>query len=49
MQVNNCNNCVFFLNCPCGYSFHNAACLMLAKSITDDNENFIEGENNETN
>lgn len=31
MILNNCIECLYNGNCPCGYSFHNAACLILAK------------------
>lgn len=29
MSSYTCNNCIFCRNCPCGYSWNNAACLII--------------------
>lgn len=31
MSLLNCNDCYYQKECPCGYSFHNAACLTIQK------------------
>ena len=33
MFLDNCIQCIYNIDCPCGYSLHNAACL----TIADDN------------
>ena len=31
MILENCTDCIYNKNCPCGYSLHNAACLTISK------------------
>ena len=33
MELIKCNDCIYKTNCPCGYSYCNAACLTIQKKI----------------
>lgn len=30
-MVESCEQCIYWRDCPCGYSLHNAACFVISK------------------
>lgn len=44
MELIKCNECIYKPNCPCGYSYCNAACLTIQKKLIQQSKRYTKME-----